>query len=41
MKELDLYKGFEEYDEYNNKHFSVSGIGTNGYIVSVYPVRRK
>ena len=33
--------GFERIYEYNNKHFSVSGIGTNGYIVSVYTVRRK
>ncbi|MDY5983115.1 MAG: hypothetical protein SPJ17_05415 [Anaeroplasma sp.] len=33
--------GFERIYEYNNKHFTVSGIGTNGYIVSVYPVRRK
>ena len=33
--------GFERIYEYNNKHFTVSWIGTNGYIVSVYPVRRK
>ena len=33
--------GFERIYEYDNKHFTVSGIGINGYIVSVYPIRRK
>lgn len=28
-------------DEYDNKHFTVSGIRINGYTVSVYPIRRK
>ena len=33
--------GFERiYEWIQNKHFSVSGIGTNGYIVSLYPIRR-
>lgn len=33
-------KGFERTYEYDNKHYTVAGIGENGFIVSVYPFRR-
>lgn len=34
-------QGYERKYEYNNKYIIVSGIGTNGFIVSAYPREKR
>ncbi len=33
--------GIERIYEYNNQYYTLLALGTNGFIVSMYPVRRK
>lgn len=34
-------KGYERLYKKDNKYYSVTGIGTNGFIVSAYPINKK
>lgn len=40
LKSIGTIQGFERIYEYNGKYVVVSGIGTNGFIVSAYPRRK-
>ncbi|MBR0383245.1 MAG: hypothetical protein IJH61_00980 [Eubacteriaceae bacterium] len=36
----DGNQGYERIYEYKGNHFIMTGIGTNGFIVSAYPIRK-
>lgn len=41
IKIINGKQGYERKYEYNNKYIIVSGIGTNGFIVSAYPREKR
>lgn len=38
LKEINGRDGFERIYYYNGKHYVLAGIGTNGFIVTAYPI---
>lgn len=45
LKETKVTKkgkpGIERVYEYNNQHYTLLALGTNGFIISMYPIERK
>ena len=39
IKIVNNRKGYERIYQYNGKHYVLTGIGTNGFIVTAYPVK--
>lgn len=41
LKKIGSREGYERVYYYEGNHYVITGVGTNGFIVSAYPKRRK
>ena len=41
LKKIGSREGYERVYYYEGNHYVITGVGTNGFIISAYPKRRK